>query len=123
MIFQIFLQVRVVNPLTLFKCLNDETRLVMVLLLQQHGELCVCDLMAALEESQPKISRHLAQLRTAQILSSEKRGQWVYYRLHPQLPPWAGEVIATTLAANHDFIAPYVKRCSALTAANSSSCC
>jgi len=42
MIFQMFLLVRVVNPLTLFKCLNDETRLVMVLLLQQHGELCVC---------------------------------------------------------------------------------
>ena len=113
----------VVNPLTLFKCLNDETRLVMVLLLQQHGELCVCDLMAALEESQPKISRHLAQLRTAQLLSSEKRGQWVYYRLHPQLPEWAVQVLETTLAANHDFIAPYTQRCSALTAANSSSCC
>ena len=123
MIFQIFLLVSAVSPLTLFKCLNDETRLVMVLLLQQHGELCVCDLMAALEESQPKISRHLAQLRTAQLLSSEKRGQWVYYRLHPQLPLWAGEVIATTLVANHDFIAPYANRCSALTAANSSSCC
>ena len=113
----------VVNPLTLFKCLNDETRLVMVLLLQQHGELCVCDLMAALEESQPKISRHLAQLRTAQLLSSEKRGQWVYYRLHPQLPEWAVQVLETTLTANHDFISPYTQRCSALTAANSSSCC
>ncbi|MCD8521319.1 MAG: metalloregulator ArsR/SmtB family transcription factor [Saccharospirillaceae bacterium] len=123
MIFRIFWLVCAVNPLTLFKCLNDETRLVMVLLLQQYGELCVCDLMAALEESQPKISRHLAQLRSAELLSSEKRGQWVYYRLHPQLAPWAVQIIATTLTANGDFITPYANRCRVLITDNPTSCC
>ncbi|MCA8636804.1 ArsR family transcriptional regulator, partial [Escherichia coli] len=44
--------------LQLFKNLSDETRLGIVLLLREMGELCVCDLCTALEQSQPKISRH-----------------------------------------------------------------
>ena len=51
------------TPLQLFKNLSDETRLGIVLLLKEMGELCVCDLCAALDQSQPKISRHLAMLR------------------------------------------------------------
>ena len=48
------------NPLQLFKTLSDETRLSLVLLLREKGELCVCELTTTLRESQPKISRHLA---------------------------------------------------------------
>ncbi|MFO5484689.1 metalloregulator ArsR/SmtB family transcription factor, partial [Klebsiella pneumoniae] len=51
-------------PLQLFKNLADETRLGIVLLLKARGELCVCDLCTALAQSQPKISRHLAMLRS-----------------------------------------------------------
>ncbi len=47
-----------------FKALADETRLRSLLLILQQGELCVCELTEALALSQPKISRHLAQLRT-----------------------------------------------------------
>jgi ArsR family transcriptional regulator len=46
-------------PLELFKALSDITRLQCILLIQQEQELCVCELMAALELSQPKVSRHL----------------------------------------------------------------
>lgn len=49
-----------ISSLKLFKNLSDETRLGIVLLLREMGELCVCDLCTALEQSQPKISRHLA---------------------------------------------------------------
>lgn len=51
------------TALKLFKNLSDETRLGIVLLLREMGELCVCDFCTALDESQPKISRHLAMLR------------------------------------------------------------
>ncbi|NPE72908.1 ArsR family transcriptional regulator, partial [Dickeya dadantii] len=44
------------TPLELFKALSDETRLSIVLLLREVGELCVCDLCEGLQEPQPKIS-------------------------------------------------------------------
>jgi ArsR family transcriptional regulator len=77
-----------VTPLDLFKSLSDLTRLQSVLLIQQEQELCVCELIVALELSQPKISRHLALLRDSQLLTTEKRGQWVFYSLATDLPDW-----------------------------------
>lgn len=71
------------------KCLADETRLHLTLLVHAEKELCVCELMEALGDSQPKISRHLAQLRAGGLLSDTRRGQWVYYALHSALPDWA----------------------------------
>lgn len=82
----------------LFRALADPTRLRCLLLLQREGELCVCELTHALGESQPKVSRHLAQLREAGIVSDRRQGLWVYYRLHPELPAWAGAVLAATVA-------------------------
>ncbi|MCB1736762.1 MAG: metalloregulator ArsR/SmtB family transcription factor, partial [Gammaproteobacteria bacterium] len=68
----------------------DTTRLrVLVLLYRARRELCVCELTAALDLVQPKISRHLKALRDTQILSTRRSGQWVYYRLNPALPLWA----------------------------------
>lgn len=94
------------TPIALFKCLADETRLRITLLLVAEGELCVCELMAALEESQPKVSRHLALLRTQGILSDRRQGQWVYYRLNPALPDWIGHLLQQVLAANGDWLEP-----------------
>lgn len=83
----------------LFKCLSDETRLASVLMVAKEGELCVCELMAAMEISQPKLSRHLAQLRNCGILDDSRRGQWVYYALAKELPAWARDVINCALDA------------------------
>ncbi|HBQ7718227.1 TPA: metalloregulator ArsR/SmtB family transcription factor [Klebsiella pneumoniae] len=80
-------------PLQLFKNLADETRLGIVLLLKARGELCVCDLCTALAQSQPKIPRHLAMLRESGLLLDRKQGKWVHYRLSPQMPAWAAQVI------------------------------
>lgn len=93
------------NPVQLFKCLADETRLKCLLLIEAEGELCVCELTSALDISQPKVSRHLAQLRDCGILSGRRDGQWVYYALHPALPAWTQQLIADTAAANADFTA------------------
>lgn len=76
-----------------FKCLADETRLSLVLLVVEHQELCVCDLTEKLQLSQPKISRHLALLRNLGVLQDHRKGQWVYYRLHEQLPAWCLEIL------------------------------
>ncbi len=92
------------HPVEFFKCLADETRLRSVLLIEREGELCVCELMAALEESQPKVSRHLAQLRRCGLLLARRQGQWVFYRLSPDLPRWAVRVIATAAADNDAFL-------------------
>jgi ArsR family transcriptional regulator len=82
-----------ISPEQLIQALADQTRLRSVLLLQQEGELCVCELMYALDVIQPKISRHLALLRDLGLVSSRRQGQWIYYRLTPELPGWAVDVI------------------------------
>ncbi|WP_369809215.1 metalloregulator ArsR/SmtB family transcription factor [Oceanicoccus sp. KOV_DT_Chl] len=90
------------SPVQLFKCLADDTRLNAILLIQQAGELCVCELMAALDDSQPKISRHLAQLRNCGLLLDERRGQWVFYRINPALPDWAHAIFEQAVTAREE---------------------
>lgn len=63
-----------------FKALSDETRL-RILALLSEGELCVCDLMAALDLPQSTVSRHLAYLRNAGLVDDQRRGIWMFYRL------------------------------------------
>jgi ArsR family transcriptional regulator len=79
-----------------FKALSDLTRLRMLVLLSREGELCVCELTYALDEIQPKISRHLAQLRELGVVLDRRQGQWIYYRLNPALPAWAREALMAT---------------------------
>ena len=64
----------------LFKACADQTRLRILNLLLTE-ELCVCDIVKALAMPQPKVSRHLAYLRRAELVASRKKGLWVYYRL------------------------------------------
>ncbi len=64
----------------IFKALADETRL-RILALLIEGELCVCEIMAALELPQSTISRHLAYLRNSGWVQDRRQGVWMYYRL------------------------------------------
>src|SRR4030065_714969 len=69
-----------VNELvTIFKALSDETRLRIIKLLEQ-GELCVCDITAALDMVQPKVSFHLNVLKEAGLIRDRKAGRWIHYR-------------------------------------------
>lgn len=92
------------TPLQLFKNLSDETRLGIVLLLKEMGELCVCDLCTALDQSQPKISRHLAMLRESGLLLDRKQGKWVHYRLSPHMPAWAAQVIEQAWQSQQEIV-------------------
>lgn len=99
------------DPLAFYKCLTDDIRLKTLMLTHYHGELCVCELMAALDEdSQPKVSRNLAVLKKANILTGRKHGQWVFYRITPELPLWAKSVIAQTTENNVPLITTELQR-------------
>lgn len=98
------------NPVLFYKALADETRLRCLLLITREEELCVCELMAALQDIQPKISRHLAQLRRSKLLVDRRQGQWVFYRINPDLPGWAKAVLQETLAANSVFLSKNIKQ-------------
>jgi ArsR family transcriptional regulator, arsenate/arsenite/antimonite-responsive transcriptional repressor len=66
----------------LFKALSDETRVeILGLLAGCEGELCACEIEGHFELSQPTISHHLRLLKEAGLISGERRGTWVYYRI------------------------------------------
>ncbi len=64
--------------LNVFKALSDETR-IRILKLLEEGELCVCDVVAALEMVQPKVSFHLGVLKEAGLIKDRKQGKWIHY--------------------------------------------
>ena len=102
-----------IDPVTFYKTLTDEIRLKTLMLTHYHGELCVCELMQALEEdSQPKVSRNLAVLRKAEIIVDRKHGQWVFYRINPKLPMWVKSVISQTTENNVEQINDALQRLS-----------
>ncbi len=86
------------SPEKFFRALADETRLRCVVLIQQQGELCVCELSYALNLAQPKISRHLATLKATKILQDRREGLWIFYNLHSELPSWLIKVLQETVA-------------------------
>lgn len=70
-----------------FKALGDPVRLRLLSLIAAHegGEACVCDISGAFELTGPTISHHLKVLRTAGLVTSERRSTWVYYRARPEV--------------------------------------
>jgi ArsR family transcriptional regulator len=68
------------NLALLFKALADETRLRLINLIGDD-EVCVCFFVEVLRINQPKISRHLAYLRRAGVVSPRREGKWIHYRL------------------------------------------
>lgn len=66
----------------IFKALGDETRLRIMALLVNGQELCVCDIMAALDIPQSTVSRHLSYLRNAGLVDDRRQGVWMYYKVN-----------------------------------------
>jgi ArsR family transcriptional regulator, arsenate/arsenite/antimonite-responsive transcriptional repressor len=84
----------------MFKALADPVRLRLFSLIAARGgdEACVCDLTETFELSGPTMSYHLKTLREAGLVSSERRGTWVYYRLIPQALEQLAAVLTPTPA-------------------------
>ncbi|RUM44215.1 MAG: transcriptional regulator [Desulfocapsa sp.] len=77
----------------IFQMLSDETRLRALALMAAEKELCVCELVHALEISQPRISRHMAVMRDAGVVLSRRHAQWVFHSISPDLPDWQARVV------------------------------
>jgi ArsR family transcriptional regulator, arsenate/arsenite/antimonite-responsive transcriptional repressor len=78
----------------MFKALGDPVRLRLFSLVASHpgGEACVCD-VSDVGVSQPTVSHHLKKLREAGLLTSERRGTWVYYRVAPSVLAAMGRML------------------------------
>ena len=79
----------------------DPTRRAALALLWDGGEHCVCELMARLDASQSRMSRHMKVLREAGLVLDRRDAQWVRYRRNPDLAPDLAAVIDAVLAAEH----------------------
>ena len=80
----------------LFKALADPIRLRLLSMIASHagGEACVCDLTDAFDVTGPTISHHLKVLREAGLITGDRRGTWVYYRVHPEVLDRMSTVLA-----------------------------
>lgn len=79
-----------------FKALADATRVRLLNLLIRNPELCVCDLNANFDLSQPTISHHLGILRKAGLVDSDVRGRWAYYKVNRQAVAELGSILEVT---------------------------
>ncbi len=85
-----------------FKALSDETRLRIMALLLENEELCVCDLVETLGETQSKVSRHLRYLYHSGLVKCRREGLWMHYRLAPDLAPEQALVLSALSQAISD---------------------
>ena len=70
-----------------YSLLAGETRLNIMLLLENAGELCVCDLASVLEMTPAAVSQHLSRLKGGRMVDSRRDGMTIYYRLAESLDP------------------------------------
>lgn len=78
----------------IFDAVTDATRRRILALLVAGGELCVCELIFALRQSQPKVSRHLGVLKELGLVLPRREGTWMFYRLRDDLPRWVTDLLA-----------------------------
>jgi ArsR family transcriptional regulator len=76
----------------LLSALADPTRLAIVRQLAADTETCACDFTSCCDVGQPTVSHHLRVLREAGLVTSERRGQWVWYRLSPDAAERLGAI-------------------------------
>jgi DNA-binding transcriptional ArsR family regulator len=76
----------------LLAALADPTRLAIVRQLALDTETCACDFTACCDVGQPTVSHHLKVLREAGVVTSERRGQWIFYRLVPEAAERLGAI-------------------------------
>ena len=84
-----------------FSALADQTRLRLLNLLRD-GEVCVCFFAGTLDTNNPKISRHLAYLKRASLVTARRDGKWMHYTLQTPTDPKAREVFDATMKMLED---------------------
>lgn len=100
-----------INDTSLFSAISHPVRRQTLTLLMENGPLCVCHIAQQLGVSQPVLSRQMAVLSGKGLLRSTRQGHWVFYRLSPDLPGWARDILRSVARApperiNHPKKAP-----------------
>jgi ArsR family transcriptional regulator, arsenate/arsenite/antimonite-responsive transcriptional repressor len=85
-----------------FKAMGDPVRLQLLSLIASHagGEACVCDLTDVFDLTGPTISHHLKVLREAGLITGDRRGTWIYYRVRPELLAQVSAVLVPAALEN-----------------------
>jgi ArsR family transcriptional regulator len=91
----------------LSKAMSDIHRVEIVTLVQREKQVCVCEICDTLQLSQPLVSRHLKQLRSAGVLTSRKEGKWVLYEITKE-PSILLQTYLSMLKEKEERIAPLV---------------
>jgi ArsR family transcriptional regulator len=86
------------NPITILSALAEATRLEALRLIWDGQEHCVCELMKVLGASQSRMSRHMATLKLAGLVTDRRDAQWVRYRRTPDLPDTVVALVDAALA-------------------------
>jgi len=81
------------NFLHTVSALNDETRVLILRFLEEHGPLCVCDLQTSLDMIQSRLSRHLKILKEGGFVRVDRKGTWAYYSIRTPLDRFRLEAI------------------------------
>ena len=90
---------RAVELARVFKALGDPVRLRLLSLIASHegGEACVCELTGVFDLTGPTISHHLKVLKEAGLITGERRGTWIYYRVSPGTLRMLGDVLTPSV--------------------------
>lgn len=86
-------------PFAVLSALSEPTRLGAIRILADGKEHCVCQLMARLDATQSRMSRHMQTLKQAGLVVDRRDAQWVRYRLNPNLAPATRAILDAVLAA------------------------
>ena len=119
--------------LTIFKALSEGTRL-RILKLLENGELCVCDIVVALDTIQPKVSFHLSTLKEAGLITDRKQGKWVHYKMNDSdifrrflllsaLERISAEAVAEDMRRLKDFMKVKHQKADVVSLPNRAGCC
>ncbi len=99
------------NYLKIFKALSERTRLRIINLFLRSGrELCVCEIVDALSETQYNISKHLKELKYAGLVEERKMGRWVSYRLTAARTEFLANIFNSLQSLQDDVLLMDLKR-------------
>lgn len=88
-----------IDPIRILSALAEPTRLAAVQILFDGSEHCVCEMMNKLSVTQSRMSRHMATLKAAGLVSDRRDAQWVRYRLNPDMPDSVRDIVAAAVSA------------------------
>ena len=87
------------QTVALLSALAEPTRIAALRVLWDGGEHCVCELMAKLDASQSRMSRHMSALKSVGLVIDRRDAQWVRYRRNPTLPPPTLAIVDAVMAS------------------------